>query len=81
MDTVVEVGEILTDESSTEPLDKQLVSTISGWKKILTRFMSGGVDENYIGGGAWVDAFIRKMLGGLIMDIEVPLRRATSSDL
>ena len=80
VDAIVEVGEILTDESSTEPSDEQLVSTISSWKKILTRFLSGRVDETYIGGGAWIDAFWRTMLGDLIMDSEVPLRRATSSD-
>jgi Heterokaryon incompatibility protein (HET) len=80
VDTVVEVGEILTDESSTEPSDEQLVSIISSWKKILTRFMSGRVDGNYIGGGAWINAFWRTMLGDLIMDSEAPLRRATSSD-
>ena len=80
VDTVVEVGEVLTDDNNTEPSDEQLVSTISSWKKILTRYMSGKADENYIGGGAWIDAFWRTMLGDLIMDFEVPLRRATSSD-
>jgi hypothetical protein len=80
MDTAVEVGEVLINDSSTEPSDEQLVSTISSWKKILTRFMSGKANENYIGGGAWIDAFWRTMLGDLIMDFEVPLGRAISSD-
>lgn len=80
VDKVVEVGNVLTDESSTEPSDEQLASTITSWKKILIRFMSGRINDTYIGGGAWIDAFWRTMLGDLIMDIEVPLRRATSSD-
>lgn len=55
VDTVVEIGEILTDESSIEPSDEQVAATISSWRKILTRFMAGK-DDSYIGGGTWIDA-------------------------
>ncbi|KAE8441673.1 hypothetical protein EG329_004594 [Mollisiaceae sp. DMI_Dod_QoI] len=80
VDTVAEVGEVLMDDSTTELSDEQLVSTISSWKKILTRFMSGRNDENYIGGGIWMDAFWRTMLGDQIMSFEAAIRRARSSD-
>ncbi|KAE9362635.1 hypothetical protein N431DRAFT_424407 [Stipitochalara longipes BDJ] len=81
VDKITVVGVVLGEETWGDLSDSRLIRTILSWEVLLHQFInSQKAGKTYVGGGSWVDAFWRTMLGDLVMK-EFPIGRAVNACL